>query len=958
MNDTQQKNPFQNTLNLPQTTFSLRANAAIKEPEILAKWEKENLWHEASIKNKGKQKFLLHDGPPYANGNLHLGHALTYILKDIVCKAKRMEGYYAPLVPGWDCHGLPIEIKVTTELGLEKSKKMIDPVALKKACREYAKKWIEIQKKELKELGKLADYEHAYKTMDPAYEASVLDALATFVEKGYLERKLKTVPWCASCQTVLAAAEIEYEDRKDPSLYIAFPFVDADARVTLPFLFEDNKNLQINFLVWTTTPWTIPLNRAVVLNPEAEYVIIQGRTENEALIMATSRAQAFCSASGLPYKELAKADSIVFTGKHVHHPIVDGLVVPLLFDEMVLIDDGTACLHSAPGCGPEDYLLGVKHGLEIYSPLASDGTYTSAIKPAELEGMKITDGQIWVIKKLVERDRLVYKTSLNHSYPHCWRCHNGLMFRATNQWFCDLQKHDLVKRSLDAIQNMSFVPLWGKERLHAFTGGRTEWCLSRQRRWGVPIPAIMCKKTGRAILDANVIRSVAAHVAQEGVEFWDRMTPDLLLDLKIITLETILSWFGHNDITNLILERDILDVWFDSGVSHHAVLAKDPENLGLPADVYFEGSDQHRGWFQSSLLCGMVLYGISPTKQIITHGYTVDENKRKMSKSIGNIVAPNEIVTKYSRDVLRLWVASADFEGDVVISERLLANIFEMYRKIRNTCRFLLSNLYDFDITDNGIAIQDLKALDYYAMAKFYEIASAIQKSYAEHHFATVVQLLNNYCTNNLSAVYLDILKDRLYVEKADSFERRSAQTVLYTILDGMTRLMAPILSFLSEELSDHYQKDKLDSIHLQDFRKNLDLWQEPLKTEWRILEELRDAVLKAIEPHRAAGTIKHPYEAHVTLWIDSKSDQGKAIKQFLDSCAAKEDVDRFLSDWFIVSHVTFADNHDAFQTTELPWLRVVISHADGIKCPRCWQWHVGTRADGLCARCSQVLDK
>lgn len=958
MNDTQQKNPFQNTLNLPQTTFSIRANAAIKEPEILAKWEKENLWHEASIKNKGKQKFLLHDGPPYANGNLHLGHALTYILKDIVCKAKRMDGYYAPLVPGWDCHGLPIEIKVTTELGVEKSKETIDPVMLKKACREYAKKWIEIQKKELKELGKLADYEHAYKTMEPEYEASVLDALATFVEKGYLERKLKTVPWCASCQTVLAAAEIEYEDRKDPSLYVAFPFVDADARITLPFLFEDNKNLQVSFLVWTTTPWTIPLNRAVVLNPEAEYVIIQGRTPNEALIMATSRAQAFCSASGLPYKELAKADSIVFTGKRVHHPLVDGLTVPLLFDEMVSVDDGTACLHSAPGCGPEDYLLGVKHGLEIYSPLASDGTYTQAIKPEELAGMKVTDGHIWVIKKLVERDRLVYKTSINHSYPHCWRCHNGLMFRATNQWFCDLQKHDLVTRSLDAIQKMSFVPSWGKERLHAFTGGRTEWCLSRQRRWGVPIPAIMCKKTGKAVLDADVIRGVAAHVAKEGVEFWDRMTPQGLIDLKIITLEKISSWFSHSDITNLVLERDILDVWFDSGVSHHAVLAKDSENLGLPADVYFEGSDQHRGWFQSSLLCGMVLYGQSPTKQIITHGYTVDENKRKMSKSIGNIVAPNEIVTKYSRDVLRLWVASADFEGDIVISERLLANIFEMYRKIRNTCRFLLSNLYDFDIMNNGVASENLKALDYYALAKFYEISSAIKTSYTEHHFATVVQLLNNYCTNDLSAVYLDILKDRLYVEKADSVERRSAQTVLYYILDGMTRLMAPIVSFLSEELSDHYQKDKRESIHLQDFCEHRDLWKEPLKTQWRVLEEIRDAVLKAIEPHRAAGTIKHPYEAHVTLWIDPKSDQGKAIKLFLDTLATKEDTARFLSDWFIVSHVTFVDNHDSFQTTEYSWLRVVITHADGVKCPRCWQWQVGAHAEGLCSRCARVLGR
>jgi len=978
------KNPFQETLNLPKTDFSLRAHAATKEPELLDRWEKNNLAHAATIHNKGKKKFILHDGPPYANGHLHMGHALTYVLKDMVCKTKRMEGFHAPLVPGWDCHGLPIELKVTKEKSLEKSRESIDPVVFKKYCREYVNHWIEVQKKELKELGKLADYENAYMTMNPEYEASILEALAVFVERGYIERKLKTVLWCGSCQTVLAAAEIEYKDRQDPSTYILFQYPDESAQLTFSMLFEKNPDLKINFLIWTTTPWTIPLNRAVVLNPKAEYVVLQGRDEDEAFVVVKELGKKTCETVGIDYIELATCDSVVFEGKKAQHPLVDDLQVPVLLDDTVLTGEGTGCLHSAPGCGPEDYLLGKKHGLDIYSPLSPDGKYTSDINITTLAGKTIQEGNSWVMKTLIETNRMFHKASIKHSYPHCWRCKNGLMFRATDQWFCDLQKNDLVKKALGEIEKISFVPAWGQDRLHAFTSGRTEWCISRQRQWGVPIPAILDTKNERAFLSADLIRNVASHVAKDGIEFWDTMTVEKLIELKLVLPVDLEKHFGHSDFENMKLERDILDVWFDSGVSHYAVLSKDSD-LGEPADMYLEGSDQHRGWFQSSLLTGVVLNDKAPMKEIVTHGYVVDENKHKMSKSVGNVIAPSEVMQQYSRDVLRLWVASTDYEGDVVISQQLLKNVFEMYRKIRNTCRFLVSNIYDFDVSKDAIDITKLKAIDQYALSKLYDLSSKVRDAYGQYKFVTAVQLINNYCVTDLSSTYLDILKDRLYVEKADSYERRSGQTVLYHILDVLCRLMAPVLSFLAEELSDHYQKDKQNSIHLQNFAREFDVTgsvsgrpgidylqdiersrvvqssaldaKKQLKIgQWTMLEILRDAVLKAIEVKRAAGNIKHSYEAQISIALDPTSNEASLMKSFINELKHKEDVTRFLKDWFIVSGVTISDSGNGLEPSQADWAFVGVSRAKGDKCPRCWQWSVTEHADKLCLRCQDVL--
>jgi len=959
--EAKEKNPFQATLNLSKTEFPLRANAAIKEPEILKNWDIQGLYERVTQKNKGKKKYILHFGPPYANGNLHLGHALSYILKDISSKSRRMNGYFAPLKHGWDCHGMPIELKALAEQKKQMSSEVRtadERVAFKKLCRDFANHWINVQREELKGFGDMLDYDNPYITMSPSYEASILKALARFVEQGYIERKLKTVPWCGSCATVLATAEIEYKDRTDPSIYMMFGLPDQTARMTFPFLFEKKPNLKLSFVLWTTTPWSIPLNRGVGLNPTAVYVVLQGRTEHEGLIVAKDLADRFCAAVGLAKVEFAEADAIVFQGKQAEHSMVDDLLVPIFLDEAVVVSEGTACLSCAPGCGPEDYTLALKHNLEIFSPLAANGTYTKGVLPVEFEGVHIVKGGKRVLEMLQEKGTLLHQGTINHSYPHCWRCRNGLMFRATSQWFCDLQKNDLVAKAAAEIDAMQFVPERGQARLRSFITNRTEWCISRQRQWGVPIPALLCNDCNGAWLDASFIKAVAERVAKEGIEFWDRMTAQDLVTEKLLPTGFACSSCSNKDMNKFTVERDILDVWFDSGASSFAVL-KDNPDLGVPADVYFEGSDQHRGWFQSSLLCGMVLYGHSPMRTIVTHGYIVDENKHKMSKSLGNGVEPSEVITKYSRDVLRLWVAGADFENDISISDTVLANAAEMYKKMRNTIRFLLANLYDFDVNKDAVAYEKMMPLDRYALARLYDVNTLAHAGYDRYHFASVVQGINAFCTNTLSAVYLDILKDRLYVDKADSVSRRSAQTVLYYTLDTMTHLLAPVLSFLAEEVTDFYQKNKTESVHLQDFIELPEQWKfnEETKELWTLLESLRDGVLKAIEVQRVAGVIKHPYEVALTLWLDEASNQKMLLDGFCKPSFGGQAFETFLAEWCVVSNVTIVSKPDGLGATGQPWVMVKVDRAGGVKCPRCWQWHLDADADtGLCKRCQSVV--
>ena len=726
-----EKISFKNTLNLPQTSFPIRPNAKIDDVALIERWEKEDLFAKSFAHNSGAKKYIFHDGPPYANGHIHIGHAYNKILKDIVTKAHRMLGLHVPVVPGWDCHGLPIELKVTQE------NPELKGAELKKACRASAQKWIDIQKGEFKRLGILMDWDNPYITMDFAYEASIVRAFGEFVEKGYIERKNKTVPWCPSCQTVLASAEIEYHERKDPSIYVLFTLGQSFTDTLIPAL----AGKPVSLIAWTTTPWTIPLNRAVLLKPTTAYVVLE--VNGQYVALGKELADALCTAMETDKKVVAEfvSDDLVALQAYVKHPIIEGRTSPVLLDQSVLTQEGTACVHSAPGAGPEDYEIGVKNNLEIYSPVGPDGAYTAEIEPRELEGIKVQDAQGWVIKTLLANNKLLHKTSIRHSYPHCWRCRGGLIFRATKQWFCDLEKHDLKKRVIEAIETIATVPEKSINRLRATVEGRLEWCLSRQRAWGTPIPALLCTQCDYTHVTPELIKTVSKGIEKQGVEFWDTVTIDQLIPQDFTCPKCKSKSF--------IKEQDILDVWFDSGVSHRAVLDA-RESQAYPADVYIEGQDQHRGWFQSSLLTSMVLNGKPSMKTIITHGFTVDAKGRKMSKSVGNVVSPQELIDVLGTDGVRLWTSSIDTSGDAVISDVLTKNVQEVFRKIRNTCRFLLSNIYDFDKAKDGVALDELQLIDQHALHKLCQLQHEILQGYVRHDFTAVFHRLGEYCSSDL----------------------------------------------------------------------------------------------------------------------------------------------------------------------------------------------------------------
>jgi isoleucyl-tRNA synthetase len=941
------KNKYKDTLNLPHTDFSIRANAYNKEPELLKKWDEDGVHEKVSKRGKTGETFIVFDGPPYANGHIHMGTAANKTLKDIVAKSRRMAGYYVPFKPGWDCHGLPIEQKVIGE------KKDVDPQVIKKACRKFANKWIDIQRKEFKNIGILGDWENPYITMDPSYEASIVRSFSRFIKDGYIERKNKTVPWCSTCRTVLATAEIEYQDRKDPSIYIFFPVEIEDGKKLFAKAYKKYSDLDVGFLIWTTTPWTIPLNRAVVLNPSSHYVLLKGRGSKKAYIIGKDLVDTLCDILELKKEVLGEVHSKDFLGVHVCHPFIEDLNVPVLLDHSVTLNEGTACMHMAPGCGPEDYTLGVQNNIEIFSPLSPDGKYTEGIEPKELEGMSIEDGQIWVIKKLAATETLECKTSVRHSYPHCWRCRKGLMFRATKQWFCNLQKNDLVNAALKEIERVGFVPETGRARLSSTVGNRTEWCISRQRNWGVPIPALHCTECETSFLDAGFVEKVADGVQKDGVEYWDKIAVDEMITNNLLPRNFACKQCKNSDLKKFKKEHDILDVWFDSGVAHYAVAQEDDRFVGT-ADVYIEGSDQHRGWFQSSLLVSMILQKHSPTKAIVTHGYVVDGKGHKMSKSIGNVIAPEEIIKQYSRDILRLWVASVDYQGDMVVSQDILKTVSEVYRKIRNTCRFLLANLYDFDIKKDAIAIEDMEIVDQYGMHLLYKCVGQMRTAYDQYDINSAFRVLNTFCTTTLSAFYLDVIKDRLYVEKPDGKLRQSAQTVCYHILDALTTHMAPVLSFLAEDIFENYSKNK-ESIHLQTFTDVVDVSEHIDHNDWEDLLWLRSVILRALEEKRSEGVIGHSLDAKVAIYLDTKEKNAKRIHDFFKKLD-KDNIERFFKDLFIVSHVTFAPKASGLNKTDVPGIFVSIDHADGDKCLRCWQWEAEGYNDDLCYRCKKII--
>jgi len=987
---------FKETLNLPHTDFPIRAQHHNDDSLMLERWTKEDIYTKTFDLHKGETSFILHDGPPYANGHLHLGHAYNNILKDIVAKSQRMMGKHVPVTPGWDCHGLPIEAHVA------KQNPELTGSHLKAACRAYASQWVDVQKEERKQFGVFMDFEHPYCTMDFDYEANILRAFGSFVGAGYIERKHKTVPWCASCKTVLATAEIEYQERKDPSLYVLFTLTDDTVRN----LFPDLVKQRISAVAWTTTPWTLPLNRALLVKPSASYTMVS--LDDRYIIVSSQRVDDLCSLLGKK-KEIVlefNADKFSMFPAQAHHPFIDTLVVPFIPDESVSLSDGTAFVHCAPGAGPDDYETGKKNKLEIFSPISPEGIYTSGVLPTELVGISIEQGQSWVINKLNECNTLLHKTSIRHSYPHCWRCHKGLIFRATKQWFCDLSRNDLKEKTLKAITSIKTIPENSIERLKATIEGRLEWCLSRQRVWGIPIPALICNSCDHAYINQDLIGAVADGVAKEGIEFWDNLSVERLRTSDFTCPPGIEFWeplVGETKLVNgtrtcshcagtvFSKETDILDVWFDSGVSHFTVLQQRPE-LQFPADMYLEGKDQHRGWFQSSLLTSMVLNGKPCMKMLLTHGFTVDAHGRKMSKSLGNVVHPREIMDIMGIDGLRLWVSSIDCASDATVSATLLKNVQEVFRKIRNTCRFLISNLYDFDFQTQSLALTELRLIDQYALQELFQYNHAIIAAYNTFDFTAAFHLLADYCASKLSSFYLDIIKDRLYVSAPSSKDRRSAQTVCWYILDTLIRLIAPILSVTAEQLHDQLRNEDHESIHLQRFASLNSVWESLVhqitiekpgvdgvlaeggnviamgtidmiafttahETRWLTIKNIRSALLKAIEQQREQGVIKHSLEAHLIIYIDDAASYAPVLHAFFAELQSRgETPELFFKELVIVSTCDIVMYQNNLTISCLDGLYVSVQRAQGKKCPRCWQWHTDHMKHDLCTRCYGIV--
>jgi isoleucyl-tRNA synthetase len=973
--DDKAKKSFKDTLNLPTTDFPIRGNAKIEDPKIIDRWKQDDIYEQAFKKNEGKQVFLLHDGPPYANGNIHLGHAYNKILKDIISKSERMTGKHVPITPGWDCHGLPIELKVSKENPEANAQE------LRKKCRESADHWIGIQKEQFKDLGVVMDWDNPYLTMDYKQESDTVRAFADCVGGGYISRKNKTVPWCSSCQTVLASAEIEYQDRKDPSVFVEFELDKATAKKVF------NTDKSVSMLMWTTTPWTIPLNRALFLKPKAEYELLE--VKGKQVVVGAKLSDKLCAKMDVDKKVLATCKAEDLVGSTAEHPFIEGQQTPILADNFVGLEDGTAVVHSAPGCGPEDYEMGVRYGLEIFSPLSNDGKYTEGIKPVELEGMTTKDALGWVLKKLIEKDKLLFKTSIKHPYPHCWRCRNGLMFRATKQWFCELEHNDLQKRALKAIESIQFLPKATRNHLKSTIENRYEWCLSRQRVWGTPIVAVLCIECDKEHTSPEMIRAVAQGIEKEGVEYWADVDVE-----KVIPAGTKCTECQGTEFKK---EKDILDVWFDSGVTHTTVLKARGQQY--PADLYIEGIDQHRGWFQSSLLTSLMLDAKPAMKAIATHGFTVDDKGRKMSKSLGNVMPPDKLIEQVGTDGLRLWVSAIDIEGDATISKNLISNIAEVNRKVRNTARFLLSNLYDFDIKKDAVELKEMRMIDRYALHELALFSHKVRQAYQEKNITAVFHALTDYCTVELSSFYLDIIKDRLYTDLSNGVDRRSAQTVCWHILDALTKLIAPIMSITAEQISDHYQADKTESIHLQDFRDVPFVWEYQAKEgnwgdisqiaekggeadaivyakkkekQWEALRSLRSSVLKAIEKLRQQGIVKHSLEAKVTIVMDTKKDDMSLLKEIFDEVESTgQSKHEFLKEFFITSECEIIDFEDTDQDIDeedfeefidcVPknsGLSVKAEHASGTKCPRCWKWEASAHKDGLCDRCKKVVER
>ncbi len=925
---------YKKTLNLPKTDFPMKANLVKREPETLRKWEETGLYSEIRKASKGKPLYVLHDGPPYANGHIHMGTAFNKILKDIIIKSKQMDGYDAPYVPGWDCHGLPIELQVDHELG--DKKKSMAPSEVRKKCREFADQFVNIQREEFKRLGVLGEWENPYLTMNYAYEATIVREFGKFALNGSLMKNKKPIYWCNSCNTALAEAEVEYEDEVSPSIYVKFPLV-SDPPANHHAL--DDKELYM--LIWTTTPWTIPANLAVALHPDFKYVVIQAG-EHGNLIVAEGLLEKLLVTAGIKdYSILDRLDATELEGLKARHPLYSRESVIILAN-YVTQDVGTGCVHIAPGHGQEDYESGLQYGLEIYSPVDARGRFTDDVE--YFAGKEVFEANRDVIQKLEDFGALLNEESLTHSYPHCWRCKKPVIFRATEQWFISMDKTGLRDKALKAIGDVEWVPAWGKDRIHALVSNRPDWCISRQRSWGVPITIFYCKNCGTHILNKEIIDRLVALVREKGTDIWFEVTADELLPEGTVCPKCKGKKFEK--------EKDILDVWFDSGVSFAGVLEY-RDRLRHPADLYLEGSDQHRGWFQSSLLCSTGTRGRAPFKAVLTHGFVVDGNGKKMSKSRGNAISPEEVIGKKGAEILRLWVASEDYRGDIRLSGEILDRLTEAYRRIRNTFRFLLGNLNGFDPSKHEVPYQELFEIDRWALHRFQELNETVLNLYRGFEFHSIYQAIYNFCVNTLSSFYLDVLKDRLYTTGFESRERRAAQTTINEILEGLVRLVAPIIPFTADEVWEYLApKKRAFSVHLDFFEPAKDQLKDcQLVNRWEKLLSIRKEITKALEIARTEKVIGHPLDAEIQLALP---DTLEHLRDYRDE----------LRSMCIVSAVRLTNGKEmqgAYESNECPGLRVKVLASPYPKCERCWihDRTVGENSEhpGLCRRCVQVLN-
>lgn len=924
---------YSKTLNLPETEFPMRGNLPKREPEILKFWAENDIYNKRQQKAKGKKQFILHDGPPYANGKIHLGHVVNKVLKDMILKYKSLQGYQTPYVPGWDTHGMPIEHAAIKNLGLNRHE--LDPLALREECKNYALQWIDTQREDFKRLGVNGDWDNPYITLKHAYEAKQIEVFGDMAKKGHIYKGLKTVYWCPTCETALAEAEIEYAEKKSHTIYVKFAAVDTKGN--LP---EGLTNDNVYAVIWTTTPWTLPANVAIAIHPELEYNWV--KVGEEVYFIANGLLESVAKdAKWESYEILGSIKGEDAVGMMFKHPFMDRTSVVVTAD-YVTLEQGTGCVHTAPGHGPDDFETGLRYKLPILSPVNAAGKLTEEAGE-EFAGMDIHDAEVPIIKRLAANGALLSKGSVRHQYAHCWRCKNPVIYRATEQWFASVD--GFREEALKAVEDSKWIPSWGENRIHNMIADRHDWCISRQRVWGVPLPIFYCEKCNEHIINEETINAIKDLFAKEGSDAWWAKSAEEILPQGFACPKC-----GH---THFRKESDIMDVWFDSGSSHAAVLEQ-REELSWPADLYLEGSDQHRGWFQSSLLTSVATRGRAPYNAVLTHGFVVDGEGKKMSKSVGNVIFPQEIISKFGADILRLWVSSADYQADIRISNDILKQLSEVYRKIRNTFRYILGNLNNFDPNTDMVSYDQLEEFDKWALLRLAQVQEKVNAAFENYEFHVMYHTVHNYCTVDLSSIYLDVLKDRLYTSGATSVSRRAAQTTMYHILKTLVVMLSPILTFSTEEVWKHMPKtaDMPESVQLAEWPMLSEEYKnEALNDKWTQILNLRSEITKALEIARRDKVIGHSLDADVTIYATG------------DSYAHLVALGDFLARLLIVSRVHLVEGTDAPQDayrSEEAGMAIAVVAADGEKCERCWIYDetVGQVESHptLCKRCASVL--